>query len=137
MTVPHARLAIEADTENAAFMLRIVDNGIGASSEALEEVRAHLASIRQTLGHSELHTFTEYLNELMDTPKPSTLHVNLHGEQTDLPLSDDSIGLGNVFTRLLLHYNGQCTMSIQRSETGETSVEMRILNPLFQKGNSQ
>lgn len=127
LSLPGARLTIRADVRDGWFDLSIADNGSGIAFDRLAEVRAQLAEIREETNHANATTLSRTLLPGARPQLPSVEHSlsrRIKADREDVHISNH-IGLANVYMRLLLYFDGECTLDIAPNEDSGTTVHIR------------
>lgn len=114
---PDSRILIKLEIENGDFCLTFVNNGERADADKIRiqmerarDFRKKYAQIRRETG-----SFSQLLQNVQ-------MDEDGRGEDG----SSHHIGLGNVYVRFLLQYDGQCELNMRINERRETEVSLRV-----------
>lgn len=150
LKIPEARIIITSWCEDNIFHITVEDNGVGISFARLDEVNERLRQTKADLKNKGTEKFMEYFNRAemekereedrsndknINTSKKKTgvsegngreLSEKMKSDRRNLYITD-SIGLCNVYMRLLLTYNNQCSLTIVPNESCGTTISIEIM----------
>lgn len=124
-------LTLRADIRDREFYIVIEDNGNGIGDERLKEVQDSLEQLRTTFCNPKQNQILDYLKnsaepaEDFPTGGPEDVERQLEQKKENIHATNN-IGIGNVYMRLLLNYNNQCSLSIRRNRYNGVSIEIVI-----------
>lgn len=151
LKIQEARIVISSWCEDNFFHITVEDNGVGISFARLDEVNERLKRTKADLKNRGSQKFIEYFNRAEAekewesgrnggkdsrlSPKQSEKPLRCEGQDLSEKMkadrsnlhSSDSIGLCNVYMRLLLTYDNQCSLSITPNEDSGTTIHIEIM----------
>lgn len=140
LKIPDARIILRSYTEDGILHILVEDNGIGIRFDVLEQVQEQLRATKEGLSNQGAQTFLHFFSQedgFEQNPPhsqgPEDLDADLKNARQNLHISNH-IGLCNVYMRLLLMYNNQCSLSIYPNQDCGTTIHIEItlnaINPL-------
>lgn len=140
LKIPDARIILRSYTEDGILHILVEDNGIGIRFDVLEQVQEQLRTTKEGLSNQGAQTFLRFFSQEDDFEQnpphrqgPEDLDADLKNARQNLHISNH-IGLCNVYMRLLLMYNNQCSLSIYPNQDCGTTIHIEItlnaMNPL-------
>ncbi len=133
LKIPDARIILRSYAEDGILHILVEDNGTGIRFDVLEQVREHLKETKDGLSVQKpqtiLHFFSQQDNAQQSPPsnqKAQNLDADLRHARQNLHISNH-IGLCNVYMRLLLMYDSQCSLSIYPNEESGTTIHIKIM----------
>ena len=133
LKIPGGRIWIRSSEKDGILHIFVEDNGTGISFERLEQVQEQLRSTKEALANRGVQNFLELFaeSEQKDEERKADAARNLKEDlkeaRENLHASSSSIGLSNVYMRLLLMYSHQCQMSIYPNEDSGTTIHIEIM----------
>lgn len=127
LKIPEARIVIASWCEEHIFHITVEDNGVGISFARQSEVEEQLRQTKADLKNRGTQKFMEYFNradgEKSQSEKMKNDRGNLH--------TSNNIGLCNVYMRLLLTYNNQCSLTITPNDDCGTTIHIEIMTDMM------
>lgn len=132
LKIPDARITLRSYTEEGILHILVEDNGIGIRFDVLEQVQEQLRATKEGLSNQGARTFLRFFSQedsLEQNPprrqEPEDLDADLKNARQNLHISNH-IGLCNVYMRLLLMYDNQCSLSIYPNQDCGTTIHIEI-----------
>lgn len=131
LKVPDGQIFIRTFLASGIFHIFVEDNGTGIRFDILEQVQEQLQNTKINLSNQGTQTFMEYFNQADASENSSgsvqtNLEHDLKQNRKNLHASNH-IGLCNVYMRLLLMYNHQCSLSIFPNDDCGTTIHIEIV----------
>lgn len=133
LKMPGARILLHSYIKDDIFHIIVEDNGTGIRFDVLDQVQEQLKKTKENLSNQGVHTFMKIFNEESSShltasdnqQKSSDLDAALKYMRQNMHISNH-IGLCNVYTRLLLMYSSQCSLSIYPNADCGTTIHIEI-----------
>lgn len=133
LKIPGARILLKSYVKDGIFHIIVEDNGTGIRFDILEQVQKQLQKTKENLTNQGVHTFmkifneesTSYFKKTDSQNKSPDLDAALKYMRQNMHISNH-IGLCNVYTRLLLMYSSQCSLSIYPNDDCGTTIHIEI-----------
>ena len=122
LKIENGRLVIRAYRQERYLHIFVEDNGIGMSFEKLSQINKSLEQVRSSMANSDVKGFVSSLN-LFSADSEEYQPIEKAKEQRFV---SNSIGIYNVYQRLLLYFKNQCTMYYESNDTCGTTVHIQI-----------
>jgi len=133
LKIPDARILLRSYKKDGILHILVEDNGTGIRFDVLEQVQEQLKKTKESLANQGARTFLQFLSQKEDPDQfPShyeetpDLDEDLKNARQNLHIANH-IGLCNVYTRLLLMYNNQCSLSISPNRHCGTTIHIEII----------
>lgn len=133
LKIPDACIFLQSYIKDGIFHIIVEDNGTGIRFDILEQVQKQLQKTKENLANQGVHTFIKIFNEESTSrSEQSDIQKDSHDLDADLKYMrqnmhiSNHIGLCNVYTRLLLMYSSQCSLSIYPNEDCGTTIHIEI-----------
>lgn len=130
LKIPDSRILIRSYIADGILHIFVEDNGIGIRFDIQQQVQEQLKRTKAELSNQGAQTFIHYFNQAEETARQSEhsfrLENDLKNARKNLHISNH-IGLCNVYMRLLLMYDSQCSLSIYANEDCGTTIHIEII----------
>ena len=120
-----SRLTIRAYLEDPIFHIWVEDTGTGMRLERISEINAALREVRASVDASDAPSFLSTLNQMPDDPENSASDQQIRQAKEQRFVSS-SIGVRNVYQRLLLYFKNQCSMEFLSNSVCGTTVHIQL-----------
>lgn len=118
----NGHLVIRAERRERYLHIWVEDNGIGMSFERIAEINSSLEEVRSNMVSSNTEDFVASLRSFSAEP---TENQPIESAKKQRFVSN-SIGVYNVYQRLLLYFKNQCTMRYESNDSCGTTVHIQI-----------
>ena len=131
LKMENGRLIIRTLRQERYLHIWVEDNGIGMSFETLSKINESLEQVRSHMATSDVKGFVTSLPPFsMDLEESQPIE-----KAKEQRFVSNSIGIYNVYQRLLLYFKNQCTMKYESNETCGTTVHIQIDYDMLDMGN--
>lgn len=119
LKLENSSLTIQITLKEHFLHIVIEDTGLGMTQERLDALNHSLRNAREQIVSSAVSDFMQSLNQ----GKENKLSIHQAKEER---IVSDRIGVVNVYQRLLLYYQNQCSMEYTNLPSGGTSVHIQL-----------
>lgn len=120
-----SRLTIKAYLENHFFHIWVEDTGTGITFEKMEEINEALREVRASMDSLDAASFMDPLDPFSPAAESSPEEEKLR-QAKDQRYVSASIGVRNVYQRLLLYFKNQCFMEFMSNDVCGTTVHIQL-----------
>lgn len=118
----NGHLTIRASRQERYLHIWVEDNGVGISFEMLSRINESLEQMRSRMTSSDLNEFISSLSSFSEETEEKQPIETAKKQR----FVSNSIGIYNVYQRLLLYFKNQCTMKYESNESCGTTVHIQI-----------
>lgn len=141
LKIENSRLTIRAALEGHILHIWVEDTGTGMTFERLDELNASLREVRASTASSDVRAFVTSLDQIPADPE-NVYRDGASGDSRQLSQAknqrfvSNSIGVYNVYQRLLLYFKNQCTMEYTSNQDCGTTVHIQVDYRMLDGGNA-
>lgn len=129
LKIDNSRLTIRTRLEGNILHIQVEDTGSGMTFERLSELNASLQKVKASMARSDTR---EFIAAGLGEAEPASEKPSQQRELSQIRNAQkqrfvsNSIGVSNVYQRLLLYFKNQCTMEYTSNQSCGTTVHIQL-----------